>query len=58
LQLLTALCAVTSRLVLYASNHPDLPARRKTEAETIALLQSLGYDEVMRIERTWPFPND
>ena len=46
---------MTSRLVPYASNHPELPARRKTEADTIALLQSLGYDEVMRIEQTWPF---
>jgi hypothetical protein len=43
--------------VLYASNHPDLPARRKTEAETITLLHALGYDEVMRIEQTWPFAN-
>jgi Zn-dependent M28 family amino/carboxypeptidase len=46
---------LSARLVLYASNHPDLPARRKTEAETIALLHALGYDEVMRLEQTWPF---
>jgi hypothetical protein len=32
--------------------HSPGPARRKTEAGTIALLQSLGYDEVMRIEQT------
>jgi Zn-dependent M28 family amino/carboxypeptidase len=46
---------LTARLALYASHHPELPARRKPEAETIKLLHTLGYDEVMRIEQTWPF---